>query len=226
MTTLGTEYGGWFLPENCLTEKSIVISAGVGEDISFDLLVQDKYDCEILLIDPTPRAIKHLEEVKDYYASKKPFTGSIQKDYLPILNQTTPDLSKLHLIPIGLWTKTDVLKFYKQSNPSYVSQSLIPNLYTDTYTEVPVTRLSFLLKERKIDTIDVLKLDIEGAELEVIDSLFEDNIFPKYLCVEFDLYLKGQDKTNRTKQTILRLFSAGYKLLNNKNYNMVFEKIR
>jgi FkbM family methyltransferase len=225
MPIFGTRYGGWFLPENLvLDESSIVVSAGVGEDISFDILVQNLYKCEILLIDPTPRAIQHLAEVKSYYEKKTAFLGNIQPDYLPILDAVKPDVDKLHLLPIGLWNKKDVLKFYKQSNPSYVSQTLIPKLYTDEYTEVPVERLSVLLRERNINKIDVLKLDIEGAELDVIDTLFEDNLLPKILCVEFDLFLKGQDKTNRTKQTILRLFSVGYKLLNNTNYNMVFER--
>jgi hypothetical protein len=35
---LGTNYGGWIIPkDNNLTQKSIVYSAGVGEDISFDI---------------------------------------------------------------------------------------------------------------------------------------------------------------------------------------------
>ena len=40
MEKLGTDYGGWYVPTNLnLDEKSIVYSGGVGEDISFDLLL-------------------------------------------------------------------------------------------------------------------------------------------------------------------------------------------
>jgi len=36
----GTEYGGWLLPEKCeLDETSIIYSGGVGEDISFDAII-------------------------------------------------------------------------------------------------------------------------------------------------------------------------------------------
>ena len=60
MERIGTEYGGWILPTNItLNENSIIYSAGVGEDISFDLLLQNKYNCKIFLIDPTKKAIKH-----------------------------------------------------------------------------------------------------------------------------------------------------------------------
>ena len=44
---LGTEYGGWFIPKiNDLNENSIIYSGGVGEDISFDLLLNDIYRCK------------------------------------------------------------------------------------------------------------------------------------------------------------------------------------
>ena len=64
METLGTEYGGWDIPINAgFNENSIIYSGGVGEDMSFDLKLQNKYNCNIILIDPTQRAIKHYEEV-------------------------------------------------------------------------------------------------------------------------------------------------------------------
>ena len=40
MEKLGTNYGGWIIPKNiALTPESIIYSVGVGEDISFDLLL-------------------------------------------------------------------------------------------------------------------------------------------------------------------------------------------
>ena len=82
MEKLGTNYGGWYVPLNMnLNENSIIYSGGVGEDMSFDLLLQCKYNCDILLIDPTKKARKHFIEVKLYYSNKKLFTGGIQQDY-------------------------------------------------------------------------------------------------------------------------------------------------
>ena len=72
-----------------LNEKSIVYSGGVGEDISFYLLLHDKYGCNIVLLDPTKKAIKHYEEVKDYFNSRSSFrfTGNIQPDYISHLTK-------------------------------------------------------------------------------------------------------------------------------------------
>jgi hypothetical protein len=70
--------------------------------------------------------------------------------------------------------------------------------------------------------IDLLKLDIEGAEVNVLNNMLDDNIFPRYLCVEFDLKLKCKDTKNETEQIINRLLSSGYIILINDNLNITF----
>ena len=60
MEKYGTNYGGWYIPKNInLNKNSTVYSGGVGEDMSFDLLLNDKYNCKVILIDPTSRAMDH-----------------------------------------------------------------------------------------------------------------------------------------------------------------------
>lgn len=68
MEKIGTDYGGWFFPLNpLLNQDSIIYSVGAGEDISFDLHIQSKYKSNIVIVDPTARAIKHFEEIKAYF---------------------------------------------------------------------------------------------------------------------------------------------------------------
>jgi hypothetical protein len=53
----------WIIPTDIkLDETSIVYSAGVGEDISLDLLLSNKYNSNIILIDPTKKAKKHYKK--------------------------------------------------------------------------------------------------------------------------------------------------------------------
>jgi FkbM family methyltransferase len=218
MTTYGTSYGGWKLPPNTVLDNdSIVISAGVGEDISFDLEIQSKFSCSVYLVDPTERA---------FYTSDNPmFSGDIQRDYIQCIKDLKPDFSKIHIDALGLWNKSDNLKFYKQTNPTYVSQTLIPEMFGQEYTSVPVVRLSTLLEQHGLNgrPIALLKMDIEGAEIEVLESLIEDKIYPQTLCVEFDYLLKGKDKTKRTEAIIDRLCSVGYKIIYNDKWNVVFQ---
>lgn len=226
MNKLGTNYGGWIVPNNIqLNEDSIVYSGGVGEDISFDLLLQDKYNCSIMLIDPTERALKHFEEIKKYYINKTTiFSGDIQKDYLPIIQNLKPNFDKMKYYDIGLWNSKTELKFYRQNNPQYVSQSLIPNMFGFDYDTIQTTTIKEIMNENNHTSIDLLKLDIEGAEIEVLNNMLDDCIYPKYLCVEFDLFLKQKDTQNKTQNLVNRLLN-NYKVLVNDNLNITFEYI-
>jgi hypothetical protein len=68
---LGTEYGGWtFIDEKKLYDSTI-ISAGLGEDASFDVEFAQKYNSRVIIVDPTPRAIQHFEEIKRSLDRKK-----------------------------------------------------------------------------------------------------------------------------------------------------------
>jgi FkbM family methyltransferase len=226
MQFLGTDYGGWSIPLDVkLDSNSIVYSAGVGEDISFDLQLQEKYQCSIILIDPTKRAFAHFKEVQDYYSQKKfKFSGDIQSDYFKNICNLNPDLNKFSYINKGLYKEKSFLKFYKQSNPKYISQSLVDNMFGKDYDEVEVDSLKNIMSYHNHNRIDLLKLDIEGSEVDVLEQMLDDKIYPKYLCVEFDLLLKNKDPNELTKKIVSRLQKNNYEILINKNLNITFEK--
>ena len=225
METLGTEYGGWSIPINAkLNQNSIVYSGGVGEDMSFDLKLENKYRSKIFLIDPTHRAIKHYREVKNFYDSKiNNFTGNIQPDYMYNIIDLNPDFNNYTYIDKGLYQEKTKLKFYKQTNPDYVSQSLVANMFGNDYDEVEVDTIKNIMNEYNHTHIDLLKLDIEGSEIEVLNQMLDDKIYPKYLCIEFDLLLKNKDPTQTTQKLVSRLQANNYKILENKNLNITFE---
>jgi len=227
MMKLGTDYGGWYIPiKNMLNKESIIYSGGVGEDISFDIKLQSKYNCNIYLIDPTVKSIKHFEECKKYFCDKTfKFTGGIQKDYYDNIKNETPNMDKISYIETGLWDKKTKLKFYKQSNENYVSQSLISNMFTSNYDIVNVDSIRNIMNDLGNTTIDLLKLDIEGAEIVVLDKMLDDNIYPKYLCIEFDLLRNNKDSNGSTEKLINRLINEGYRILINDKLNITFEYI-
>lgn len=140
MQKLGTNYGGWYIPNDIkLDENSIVYSAGVGEDISFDLLLSNKYNSNIILIDPTKRAIKHYEEILMYFKTKEwKFSGDIQNDYKEKIIDLKVDFDKITYIEKGLWKEQSKMKFFQQTNPKYVSQSLKKEMFGTNFYEVEV----------------------------------------------------------------------------------------
>jgi hypothetical protein len=233
MPKLGTGYGGWWVPQDAsLGRDSFVVSAGVGEDISFDVALQTAAGCRILLLDPTERAARHVEEVRAWYeaaeGSKPAFTGSVQPDYEPWLKSSSPDWGRIEFKPVGLWSERATMKFYKQDNPLYVSQSLVPGLFSGKeYTLAQVDCLSRILPAGQ--RIDLLKLDIEGAEMPVLDLLLHEaqmglTTLPRLLCVEFDAFLKGKDPGGqRTGLMMHRLAAAGYKAVHEDNWNVTFQ---
>jgi hypothetical protein len=66
--------------------------------------------------------------------------------------------------------------------------------------------------------LDLLKLDIEGAESEVIDDLLVRGPLPKILCVEFD----RPEPIRRMRTRLQRLSDAGYLVRAVEGLNVTF----
>ena len=223
----GTNYGGWIIPKNIdLNENSIVYLGGVGEDISFDLILSDKFDCNLYLIDPTQRSKIHYEEIKKFYSKELEFcklSGDIQKDYHKIIKDLNPNFEKIKFWDVGLWDEEKELKFYKPVNSKYISHSLIEGMTSNNYDLVNVNSIKNLMEKNNHTQIDLLKLDIEGAEIETVNQMLDDKIYPTYLLIEFDLFLKKKDKNNKTGALIQRL-KNNYTIICNDNYNITFKR--
>ena len=96
-------------------------------------------------------------------------------------------------------------------------------MFTNNYDIVNVDSIKNIMNKYNHKKIDLLKLDIEGAENIVLEQMLNDNIYPNYLCVEFDLLRNRKDFDNSTKNIINKLMLKGYKLLLNDQLNITFE---
>ena len=98
-------------------------------------------------------------------------------------------------------------------------------MFSNNYEIVKTKSIKQIMEENNHTTIDLLKLDIEGAEIKVLEQMVTDKIYPKYLCIEFDLYIKKKDIHNETKNIVNKLLNIGYKVLMNDKMNITFVKL-
>lgn len=187
IVVIGTTYGGWAIPVSLFNQRSVCYCAGCGEDISFDLGLIRRFGCQVYAYDPTPRAIAYVRE-----------TAGAERNY--------------HFQGIGLWDGHRKLNFYAPKNSAHVSHSILNLQKTEKYFEAEVFRLSELMENNGHQKLDLLKLDIEGAEYKVIDSVIDDGLDIAVICVEYDEVFNPLDSGYpvRIKTSIEKLISAGY----------------
>ena len=182
---VGTEYGGWMLNLELVPRHSTVISAGVGEDISFDLhLIKDR-SCKVIGIDPTPKSHRFIENQKD--------------------------LTNFELVKMALYSNNgDMIKIYKTKRNDYVSESILPDHQSvnnfDSYFSETIS-LNKIFEE--YEEISVIKMDIEGSEYGVIQALkyIPDSV--KQFCVEFHHFCTSKT-IDDTKEMIKILVELGF----------------
>jgi FkbM family methyltransferase len=190
---IGTAYGGWVVPTRLIEPGWRCYCGGVGEDASFDLGLIERFGCEVVAFDPTPRAIAFAEPI----AAREP---------------------RFRFEPVGLWSADTTLRFYRPKDPAHVSHSVVNLQGTDAWFEARVRRIDSLMAELGHTSIDLLKLDIEGAEHEVLAAVLGAGIRPTVVCFEVDRPVSAI----RFWRTIRRVRRHGYELVAVDDWNFTF----
>jgi FkbM family methyltransferase len=195
---LGTEYGGYAVLPELLAPGALVYSAGLGEDISFDLALIERFGCVVHGFDPTPRSLAWLAE------------------------QKLPASFTVHGYGIAHFDGT--ASFAAPKNPAHVSHSVLDG-HEGPRVEFPVKRLGSVLAELGHERFDVLKLDIEGSEYEVLDDLVAHVPLPSQLMIEFHHGMGGVP-LERTEAALDKLCRAGYRVFDARVTGREFSLVR
>jgi len=196
LVRLGSAGCGWWVPTDVLRAGAIAYCAGAGEDISFDLELHRR-GLHVVTIDPTPRAISYVRSVG-------------------------PRDDRFTFVPMGLWYEPAELTFYAPADPAEVSHSL-SNLQNtdaaDAFT-AKVDSLAAIMATQGHDRVDLLKVDIEGAESTVLPDLLHTGPLPSVVCFEYD-----QPQSSRALLRLLRAFRAeGYRLVRRERWNFTLRR--
>ncbi len=190
----GSAYGGWWVLPKYLDDRSVVLSAGLGEDVSFDLALHEVTGCTVHGFDPTPKSLAYLERI-------------------PL-----PEAFLVH--PYALSEKDGELRFNLPQNSEHVSGSL-ETIASGQSIAVACKRLGSIMKDLGIDTVDLLKMDIEGSEYKVIEDLIASDIRPGQLLIEYHHFFDSVSNA-QTKRSIALLSAEGYALFRIEGYNYSF----
>jgi FkbM family methyltransferase len=219
---LGSPYGGWTVPIDPIDENWVCYCVGVGEDISFDCALVERFGCSVYAFDPTPRAIAHVEELERRVRAgvAMPINNKPGTHY-----EISPDqLDRLHFAPYGVWSENTTQRFFAPKNKAHVSHSIVNLQKTDDYFTAECRTLASLMAEHNHDRIDLLKLDVEGAEYEILEAMLRDGVRPKVLGIEFDEGNQPLDSGANTRiaDWVKRLLDADFKLVERDGWNFVF----
>jgi hypothetical protein len=66
---------------------------------------------------------------------------------------------------------------------------------SEDFIEVQALDIVEMIKGYNLKNIDILKLDIEGGELQIIEDIFKKKVFPKQILFEFDQIKEGSIKS-------------------------------
>ncbi len=231
LRNLGSTYGGWTFVDMPSLNNSVIISCGAGEDISFDLEFSKSYNARVLIIDPTPRAVEHVKSVLEQLESFEQSGGKRTLADKPTLAQygdgKFPSFANLHLIDKALWHEKTSIKLYAPPNGRNVSHSA--HDYLGDYEKsgpaisVDTVTLSELQRTFQIDLLPILKLDIEGAEIEVILGLTKGDRLPIQISVEYDeLFTRTRRAKYRVEAADSHLRSLGYRAVWSDNLGLNF----
>jgi FkbM family methyltransferase len=176
-----------------LTAGAVCYCVGAGEDISFDLSLATRFRCEVWMFDPTPRAIAYVSP----FVSEHP---------------------NLHFEPLGVWSSDTTLRFYAPRDPRHVSHSAVNLQRSAEFFDAECRSVASLMRSHAHERLAVLKLDIEGAEYEVLEDVLTKQLPIDVICVEFDQPMP----VARTLRMVRRLRAAGYALVRVEGLNCCF----
>jgi FkbM family methyltransferase len=185
-TCYGCRFGVYAICTDVLPDNAIIYSFGVGKDISFEKELYQAAVCEFHLFDPTPASITWIEK------------------------KTLPDRFSFH--SYGISSLDQFIYLFPPSNPKRTSHSIVKHKWAaENPIQAPAKSLQTIATELAHDHIDVLKMDIEGAEYSIIEGLASIPIHPKQIIVEFHHHYP-EIGLGKTQKAIAQLRRLGYKL--------------
>lgn len=205
---LGTRYGGWWVDARALSNAPLLIDCGLGEDISFPLAFLQAFGGRVVGVEPNPRSLNYCEGrlPADMTVLPKAFwseSGKKLEFFLPRPQQNLPK-------------GADGVSGSLDGSHEYASERKL---------EVDTTSLTEILSQHARSECDVLKMDIEGAEYDVLRQLCGSGEIRKAGQVLIEFHHKVTEHTlDDTRLAVAHMQHNGFRLMHTEGRNYIFRR--
>lgn len=162
---LGDLYGGWTIcdPDGDALRGGIVYTVGVGRNIEWDKAMISRYNTQHHGWDPTPRAVDFAR------------TTSLPKGFV------------FHPFGLGVDDGSVTVKLPEGNTDSFTVMSYKAPAQRGTVLTIPVLTIESMMRIQGHDHLAILKIDIEGAEFNVIRKWAREhyNLRADQVLIEF-----------------------------------------
>jgi len=169
-----------------LGPDSVIYSGGVGKDISFENDLVKRFNCKVVLFDPSPIGIATM---------KRPENNNPSFRFFPVGLAGQP--GTLRLAP----------PFTPEGDSWFSYNSQVGTI------EVACIDLITLMQKNGHRHVDLLKIDVEGAEYGIIDQIVDRGIPVRQIVVEFHDGILPGVRLRQSLRATFRLIRRGYKFV-------------
>lgn len=187
---------------NTFNADSTVIDVGCADDADFSVFMIDKMKLSSIGVDPTRKHASALRALEQQYAGK------------------------FRYLPVAVAATSGTLTFHESDH--YASGSLIDshmNMKRDSSTEYEVKAVTLrdLLREIGVASADFIKLDLEGAEYDLLErtDAEEFKLFDQ-LFIEFHHHAFDQYSTDDTARLVRKIENCGFTAFSLDDHNYLF----
>jgi FkbM family methyltransferase len=206
---LGTKYGGWWVDRRSVTATPLLLDCGLGVDISFPMGFLAMFGGRVIGIDPNPRSLEYC------------------RAHLP---------AGMEIVDKAFWVRAgETLSFHLPRSVDElpkgadgVSGSLLGSHSYAGGGEVQVVTTDFdeVLRAAGREECDALKLDIEGAEYEVLAELCRNGAIrrARQLMVEYHHHCT-EHSVEDTLRSVNAICASGFRVVHREDRNYVFRRV-
>ncbi len=181
----------WTIRSADLGPDSVIYSAGVGRDITFEHGLANLFGAKVILLDPSPTGLETMK-----------IQENRRHEFIFINAALAGHDGELSLAPPPDPEEGSWISDIRGSNDSAAGG-----------IKVPCRCISSLMEEFGHSHVDLLKIDIEGAEFPVIESILNSHVKIHQIAVEYhNGVIPGISKSS-TIRSLLNLYRKGYRIV-------------